>query len=63
MNKIILPPNVDLLFEDDCKGCDMAEPVIIESGSRYRIQCGIVEMCKRAKAQATSKRTKEYPYV
>lgn len=62
-HKLIIPPNVDLLFEDDCKGCDMAEPVVLKSGSRYRIQCGIVEICKRAKAQAASKRTKEFPYV
>lgn len=62
-SKLIIPPNIDLIFEDDCQGCTLAEPVVIESGGMYRIGCNIVNICKRAKTQAAQKRTKEFPYV
>lgn len=62
-NRLIIPPNIDLIFEDDCMDCPLCEPVVIESDKRYRIGCNIVAICKKAKSMATQKRTKEFPYV
>lgn len=62
-HKLIIPPNIDLLFEDDCIDCSLCEPVVIKDGTRYRIACNIEAICKKAKGMAAQKRTKEYPYV
>lgn len=71
VNEIVIPDNVEVVFEHYCLDCDKCEPVIIESrlstdGTEkeiYRVSCNNVQICQKARAIAATEKAREYPFA
>ena len=71
MSDIIVPDNVEIVFEYYCKGCDRCDPEIITDEAswsvrqavEHRIRCKNTEVCANSRSMAASESAKEYPFV
>ena len=59
---IVIPDNIEVVFEHYCRGCDKCEPAIIE-GQKYRLICINTQICSKARSIAATEKAKEFPFV
>lgn len=61
-----LPKNVEIVFEDYCKDCDICEPVIIERRTDEvinRVTCNNTAICRKVRTIAATEKARMYPFV
>lgn len=71
VNGIIIPVNVEIVFEHFCSDCDKCEPVIIEGilsadgveKTIQRIRCNNTQICQKVRTIAATEKAKEYPFA
>lgn len=67
MNDIIIPANMEIVFEHFCRGCEIAEPVIIDQligeAIVHRVICNNSQICRKVRTIAATEKAKEYPFV
>lgn len=68
---IIIPDNVEVVFEHYCKNCEDAEPVIVdreitENGNTsvvHRVTCNNTQICQKVRTIVATEKSKGYPFV
>jgi hypothetical protein len=70
-NELVIPDNVEVVFEHYCVDCDKSEPVIIDSeiseGDKiwtvHRVTCNNTQICQKVRTIAATEKAKGYPFV
>lgn len=67
MSDIVVPTNVEIVFEHFCEDCKVCEPVIIgqQIGEKlkHRVTCNNSQICRKVRTIAATEKAKEYPFV
>ena len=67
MSDIVVPANMEIVFEHFCRDCEVAEPVIIdqeiEGKVKHRVICNNSQICRKVRTLAATEKAKEYPFV
>ncbi len=63
MSDIVIPANIEIVFEHFCRDCEVAEPVIIdqeiEEKVKYRVICNNSQICRKARTMVATEKAKE----
>lgn len=70
-NEIIIPENMEIVFEHFCNDCDQCEPEIktlktvtdAQITDKYRVVCVNSAVCLKARSIAATEKSKEYPFA
>lgn len=70
-NELVIPDNVEVIFEHYCVDCDKCEPVIIDSEISeeerswvvHRMTCNNTQICQKVRTIAATEKAKGYPFV
>lgn len=68
---LVIPDNIEIVFEHYCSECDKCEPVIITSRIKTgeeteeinRVTCNNTQICRKVRTIAATEKAKEYPFV
>lgn len=68
---MVIPNNVDIVFEHYCEDCLKCETVIIdrtvtEDGktvTMQRVTCDNLQICQEARTIAATEKTRDYPFI
>lgn len=67
MSEMIIPVNVEIVFEHFCRDCTICEPVIIKHvfGDKeiQRVTCNNTQICQKVRTVAATEKAKEYPFI
>lgn len=67
MSDMVVPANMEVVFEHFCRDCEISEPVIIDQliGETiiHRVICNNSQICQKVRTIAATEKAKEYPFV
>ena len=72
LDDIVVPENVEIVFEHFCKNCEICEPVVIThevfSGNEKqavinRISCNNTQICQKVRSISATEKAKDYPFT
>ena len=60
MSDIVIPANVEVVFEEYCRSCKQCEILITQHADKQRIICNNSQICQRIRSMIAKEKSRSY---